>query len=253
MFFLISKLFWMAATPTTALLGLTIVGAVLLGARGWRAGRACVITGVGGLLLAGPLPLGAVLLQPIENRFPTLPEDVPAPAGIIVLGGSTDQTLTLARGRVTIRDAAERLTEAVVLSRRYPDARLVFTGGSAALAGIADTEAADARRLWVAMGVPDARITTEDRSRNTDENVRFAKVVVQPQPGQRWVLVTSAFHMPRAVALFRANDWPVDRRSGRLPHTRRSRRLAPHARCHGRVGSAPIWRCANGSALWSIG
>ncbi len=209
MFFVISKLAWAALAPVSLMLGMAAIGAALLVAGLWRTGRALTVIGVGALVVTGVLPIGSLLLQPIEDRFPPLPDATPAPTGIVVLGGSTDQALTLARGRVTIREAGERLTEAVVLARRFPQARLVFSGGSAALAGSADTEAADARRLWTAMGVPDARITTEDRSRNTDENVRFTEAIVQPQPGELWILVTSAFHMPRAMALFRANDWPV--------------------------------------------
>lgn len=209
MFFLSAKLLWAVSAPITLLLALMGLGTILLWGRAARLGRALVGTGFGLLCLVGIMPVGGMLLRPLEDRFPPFPETAPAPDGIIVLGGSTDQELAMARGRVTIADAGDRMTEGVVLALRYPKARLVFSGGSAALRGSIDTEAADTRRLWTAMGIPDDRIVLEDRSRDTDENVRFSKRIVAPQPGQRWVLVTSAYHMPRAVALFRANDWPV--------------------------------------------
>lgn len=209
MFFVISKLFWLLAAPSTVLLGLVAVGAALLAVGRIGAGRGLALAGAVGLVAAGVLPTGALLLRPIEDRFPRPAADLAAPTGIIVLGGSTDETLALARGRVTIVDAADRLTEAVALARRFPAARLVFTGGSGALMGSALTEAADVHRLWLDMGVPASRITVEDRSRNTDENVRFTKALVAPEPGQLWLLVTSASHMARSVALFRANNWPV--------------------------------------------
>lgn len=209
MFFLISKLFWLVAAPSTVLLGLTTVGAVLLASGRARAGRGFALAGAAGLVVAGVLPTGALLLRPIEDRFPRPAADLAAPTGIIVLGGSTDGAIALARGRVTIVDAAERLTEAVALARRFPAARLVFTGGSGLLGGSVRSEAADVLSLWLDMGLQESRITVEDRSRNTDENVRFTQAIVRPEPGQRWLLVTSASHMARSVALFRANGWPV--------------------------------------------
>lgn len=197
------------AAPSTVLLGLVTTGAVLLAVGRTRSGRAVAILGAVGLLVGGVLPSGALLLRPIEDRFPRPGTDLAPPTGIIVLGGSTDERLALARGRVAIVDAADRMTEAVMLARRFPAARLVFTGGSGVLGGTVLSEAADVHRLWLDLGIPDSRITLEDRSRNTDENVRFTQAIVRPEPGQRWLLVTSAFHMARSVALFRANGWPV--------------------------------------------
>ena len=142
MFFLLSKTLWMLTAPVTLLMLLVLCGA-LMGCFGRggaaRAGRGLTLAGVVALLLCGTLPLGTLLLRPLEDRFSRLP-DTPPPDGIIVLGGSTDQAIAATRGRVTIVDAADRMTEAVVLARRYPAARLVFTGGSNALAGSDLTE-----------------------------------------------------------------------------------------------------------------
>ncbi|WP_131116201.1 YdcF family protein [Lichenihabitans psoromatis] len=211
MFFLVSKLLWVIAAPVTLMVLVALGGALLSFSPGRfaRVGRRVALAGTVLLLAGGVLPVGTLLLRPLEDRFPQPPADLPAPTGIIVLGGSIDQTIAASRGRITISDAADRMTEAVILGRRYPDARLVFTGGANALAGSALTEAADARRLWIEMGIAPERITTEDRSRNTDENARFTKAILQPQPGERWLLVTSAYHMPRAIGLFRANGFPV--------------------------------------------
>lgn len=212
MFFLLSKLAWMLTAPVTVLLLLALVGMglVLFGTggaalAGARVAFACVLL----LLACGALPLGAAVVRPLEDRFPRAPADLPEPAGIIVLGGSTDEVVTAARGRVTIASGAERITEAVTLARRYPGARLVFSGGSGSVTGIERTEAQDTRSLWIAMGVAPERITVEDRSRNTDENARFTRALVHPEPTQTWLLVTSAFHMPRAMGLFRANGFEV--------------------------------------------
>src|SRR5207248_10072596 len=58
-------------------------------------------------------------------------------------------------------------------------------------------------------GVAENRIVLEERSRSTHENAVFAKELIRPSTAETWILVTSAFHMPRAVASFRAVDWPV--------------------------------------------
>lgn len=217
MFFVLSKVLWIVAAPTNLLLGLALVGA-LAGLRGRRWGRRLVVGAASALLLCGVLPVGRVVLRPLEDRFPQPALDGPAPAGIIVLGGAIQQVIGAARGQVTIAEAATRVTAGAVLARRFPEARLVYTGGSNALVSEIGGEAEDARRLWVDLGVDPARILVEDRSRNTDENARFTRDLLRPRPGQRWLLVTSAYHMPRAVGLFRRAGLdvvpdPVDYRS----------------------------------------
>lgn len=218
MFFVLSKVLWLAAAPANLLLILAIAGAgaCRLGARRW--GARLLALGLAGLLIGGVSPLGRLLLRPLEDRFPPFVAPGDAPDGIIVLGGAIDQVVSAARGRIAIVDAAPRLTEAVALARRYPQARLVYTGGSAALVAEIGGEAAEARTLWIDLGIDPSRIAIEDRSRNTAENAAFTRALLDPRPGQRWILVTSAYHMPRSVGLFRSAGFqvipdPVDYRS----------------------------------------
>ena len=209
MFFVVSKIVWFVVAPLNALVFLFILGQVL-GATGWRrAGRTATWGALAGLLLVGFSPVGVLLMRPLEDRFPQPPADLAAPTGIVVLGGSTDEVISAARDQVTIADAATRVTAAVELARRFPTARLVFSGGSGTLLLRQRTEAEDTRRVWISMGVAPDRITTEDRSRNTDENARFTADLIRPKAGERWLLVTSAVHMPRAMGLFRAVNFPV--------------------------------------------
>lgn len=209
MFFLVSKLVWFVLGPANLLVFLLILGGagVLTGYR--RVGCWLLGAGIAGFVAIGFTPLGSFVLRPLEDRFPQPPHDMPPPDGIVVLGGSTDEVISAARDQATISDAATRVTAAVELARRYPAARLVFSGGSGRLLPHARTEAEDTRRLWIGLGVAPERITLEDRSRNTDENARFTTALVQPAPNTRWLLVTSAFHMPRSVGLFRAAGFPV--------------------------------------------
>lgn len=209
MFFVVSKILWFIAAPVNALLFLLAI-AVGLSVTGYRRGAAR-LAGFATvcLLIIGFLPVGAFLLLPLESRFPQPPADMPPPAGIIVLGGSTDEVISDARDQVTVVDAATRITAGVELARRFPKARLVFSGGSAALLLKRRTEAEDTARLWIGLGVQPDRITVEDRSRNTYENAVFTHDLIKPKPGEAWLLVTSAYHMPRAVGLFRAVGFPV--------------------------------------------
>lgn len=217
MFFIASKVLWFVAAPATLLMLGAIAGAWLV-PRGAGLGRALALACSGALLLVSVAPIGALLIEPLEDRFPPPPADMPAPYGIVVLGGAIDDDASAARGQTTFDEGAARLTEAVVLARRYPQARLVYTGGSASLVNSHSREAAEARKLFVALGVDPARIEIEDKSRNTDENARFTAALVHPQPDQTWLVVTSAFHMPRSMGLFRkagfaARAYPVDYRS----------------------------------------
>lgn len=112
----------------------------------------------------------------------------------------------MARGNVALNDAAERITAVAELARRYPNARIVFTGGTGSLR----PDAPVAVKEFEALGIAHDRITAEEQSRNTIENAVFSRLVAQPKPGERWLLVTSAFHMSRAIAAFRAGGFPVE-------------------------------------------
>ncbi len=173
-------------------------------------GATLALTAILILLAAATLPLGMLLIAPLENRFPLPPPDLPPPEGIIVLGGAINDHASAARQETIFDEGGERLTEAVVLAKRYPQARLVYTSGSSSFTGATSTEALQARKFMSQMGIAPERVMIEDKSRNTDENARFTAAIVHPEPSQRWMVVTSAFHMPRAMGLFeKAGFHPV--------------------------------------------
>jgi uncharacterized SAM-binding protein YcdF (DUF218 family) len=203
MFFIASKIFWFFAEPVSLAVAVGVL-AILLGfTRFAQAGRALMVGAI--ITLAAELltPLGAVVLRPLENRFQAPPPGLPAPAGIIVLGGAVDTEKMEARGQVYLTVDAARMTTGVELARRYPTAQLVYTGGATGLLGEGPTDAIGARKLWLSLGVPPERMTFEAKSRNTWENGLFTRDLVKPKPGETWLLVTSAWHMPRSVGIFR--------------------------------------------------
>ncbi|HLZ06455.1 MAG TPA: YdcF family protein [Bradyrhizobium sp.] len=209
MFFALSKTLGVMLLPTNFLVGLGVVGLLLLTTRFARAGRRLLIVSVGLLALCAFSPLGSLLLYPLESRFPQW-DAVRAPDGIIVLGGPIDADLSVEYDRPVIRSAADRIVAAAALARRYPNARIIFTGGSPNLISHDAREADYAGTIFESLGVDKARLTMERRSRNTYENALFTKELAQPKPGERWLLVTSAYHMPRSVGLFRKVGFPVE-------------------------------------------
>jgi len=230
MFFIASKALWFFAAPSALLMLGALIGAMFASRRG---ARLAVIGCLVALLAIGAAPLGALLIGPLENRFPSPRADLPAPYGIVALGGAIDDDISRARGQTTFDEGAERLTETAILARRYPSARIVYSGGSNSLAGRPSSEAEEARNLLAAMGVDAQRITLETRSRNTDENARFTAAIVHPQPDQNWLIVTSAYHMPRAMGLFRKAGFnaiadPVDYRTMGRPADWRPNANLPH-------------------------
>ena len=206
--FVISKLLWLVAAPSTLLLLLAWAGLLLL-RRHRRLGLLCLLVSIGTFTIIAFLPAGPLMLGQLENRFPSvkvLPANV---TGIIVLGGAVDPDVSAARGMPTLNTDAERMTALVYLSRQYPNAVLAFTGGSGELVHGAMTEADVAREIFGELGVNQDRIVYESKSRTTYENAVLLKKQLNPQPGQLWLLVTSAWHMPRAVGLFRHAGWTV--------------------------------------------
>jgi uncharacterized SAM-binding protein YcdF (DUF218 family) len=213
-----SKLFWLVAEPGSLLLSMLLLGTLLLFTPWQGAGRALVLLAAAATAAVALLPVGQMALKPIEDRFPpplVLPDKVD---GILVLGGVVDEYVIGKRGipKSLVAAGSPRLDAFILLARRYPQAQHVFTGGSISLIKGRDTEADVVRRIFARLGIDTTRIAWEDRSRNTWENARFSHDMLKPEPGQTWLLITSARHMPRAIGTFRQAGWsglvpfPVD-------------------------------------------
>lgn len=206
MLFALSKLLWWIARPSLLLVLVTVLG-VLLSRR--RAGRIVALIGAMPLLAAALMPVGSWLQAPLEDRFPPVREVPSHVDGIVVLGGTIEPALTRAHGMPALNDSAERFTAFVALARRFPDAKLIFSGGSGSLVPGGTAEADIAKPLLADLGLDPARILFDRDSRNTYENAVDARRLADPQPRQVWVLITSAAHMPRAVGCFRRAGWSV--------------------------------------------
>jgi uncharacterized SAM-binding protein YcdF (DUF218 family) len=223
MFFYIAKILWFLLQPSTLIALLIGYGSILIWT-GWaRWGRRFVSAGAILLLIAGLSPLGNALILPLEDRFPRADLDrPPPPVGFIVLGGAEDRLVGAARNAPALNESAERVVEAVMLTNRFPDAKIAFSGGEAGVLYAADSEAEGATALFTELGVARDRLILEAAARDTYENAVLLKKKLAQRgdlgAGSRWLLITSAYHMPRAMGAFRqagfdVEAWPVDYRT----------------------------------------
>lgn len=221
MFFVASKTFWFFCQPSSLIALLLIAGFGLARSlRFQKLGSRMVWTGLALLLLCGLGPVSNMLILPLEQRFANHSaklSDQPV-AGIIVLGGYEDGRSSKRRGTLHLNEAAERLTETARLAHRLPHLPVIVSGGSGVIL-LEDEPAAEAIGAYLqSIGIAPTRIKLEAKSTTTYQNATFTRDLVQPKPDQRWYLVTSAAHMPRSVAAFRAQGfnvvpWPVDFRT----------------------------------------
>lgn len=217
-FFVISKILGIF-TSAAGLLLLVLVAGFLLGFTRWQlAGRRLSAAGLVVALLITFLPVDEWLVAPLEKRFPADPVLPSAVDGILILGGAMDTLASSDWQQPQLNSAADRLTAGVMLARRYPNAVVIFTGGSGLMRYPNLREADFAEDFFLGQGLARNRVFFESASRNTSENATYSLRMADPQEDELWVLVTSASHMPRAVGAFCKQGWstvpwPVDHQS----------------------------------------
>jgi uncharacterized SAM-binding protein YcdF (DUF218 family) len=219
MFYFVSKIVWFFATPSNALIALALLGLFLMRSpKRAVLGKRMVTASVVLLLVAGLSPLGNALILPLEERFPAFAGDGGPVAGIIVLGGTYDTEATNVHGQMALNETGERLIALGDLARRYPAATIVYAGGGSEFTPDTTPEATLVEKTAGALGIDPGRIAYERKSLNTFQNALYAKEIAKPKEGERWLVVTSAFHMPRTMGVFRAVGfevvpYPVDYRT----------------------------------------
>lgn len=202
-FFPLSRIAWFLLAPSRLVLWLVLATTLLVLARRDQAARMCAVLAAFVLVLFGVVPVSTWLARGLENQYPrgALPSHVD---GILTLGGGLNTPRLLARQAPAAESSEARLVSTFELARQHPEARVVFSGG---WGRFPDTEAA--RYGFAQMGLDPQRLTLEDRSRDTFENLSFSQRLVHPQPGETWVLATSAIQMPRAMAVARRLGWTL--------------------------------------------
>ena len=208
-FWVVSKIAWALIAPETLLLFLMILSVALLWTRYNKQGRILISSTVLIIAMVSVLPFSYWILRPLEDRF-AVPEKLPDRVdGVIVLAGAEDISVTAARGQPSFHGGGERLTTFVWLAHVYPDAVLLFAGGSGSLTDQENKPSTVASKVFSQIGLDPKRVRYESDSKNTSENALKSYELIKPTPDKRWILVTSAFHMPRSVGLFRKVGWNV--------------------------------------------
>ena len=191
------------------LLGLLVLATAVLGLlkrRRLMLALQCVLVLL--VIVLGLLPGGTWLALPLETWFPANPALPDHVDGIVLQGGTERIDQSDAWGQPTLSDPTPVMA-LVALARRYPDAKLVFTGGKAPGARSSLSEAAVVHDFLVEFGFDADRVIYEDRSSNTEENALFTHAMIQPKSNERWILVAQAMSLPRSVATFRGAGWDV--------------------------------------------
>lgn len=201
-----------------------------------RAALYILMSGVGSLLVLGYSSLSTVLLSVLTERFPPGQATGDVPTGIIVLGGAIDPRISKRRRVVEVGACAGRIIAMIELAVRFSNCRILYCGGDESFVGASGSEAPLAAKLLCDLGIKADRIILDSESRTTAESAAQAYSIVQPKAEERWLLVTSAFHMPRAMGAFRAvhfdvEPFPVDWITGgagdaRVPFSKLSAGLA---------------------------
>lgn len=219
--FLISKLIWLVAQPLSIAF-LFAALAALLGLVGFRKlGSLSALISALVLFVTLYTTTGSLALQNLEDRY-TKPADPEALSCMIVLGGVFESEVTTARSGIEFNQAADRFVEALRLALKYPQSRILISGGDGSFSGVYEGEAQASERFFTAFGVPSDRMVKDNTSRTTYENTVNTTQLLEAAGLNNCALITSAFHMPRSVALFKkagisVTPWPVDfRTSGKV-------------------------------------
>ena len=195
---LVSRLFF----PVPVICELLLIGLALLWfTRRQKAGKVLVTAGTLLLLLLGNNHVSGIFLRTLEQRYPPLVlPSVPAASGrsdadihVVVLGSGYSPDARVDLDSRLSQDAVVRLVKGVRLCRKLDGCKLILSGGPPA-------SAQTMRSIALSLGIPQQEIILEENSYNTEQEARFIKPTVGTKP---FLLVTSASHMPRAMALFR--------------------------------------------------
>lgn len=206
--FILSKYLWAIFQPGNFLLILIIIGLVLYSFKKQKTAKTLYFLCSIVMIIISVIPISNWLIAPLENRFGkiTINKEI---NGIIVLGGSEQVHLSNNEIQMSFNGNIDRLLQFVYLGRKYPNAKMIFSGGNGSVIKSNYSESDVAKRFFDFVGFDTNRIVFEDQSRNTYENALFSKQMIKPSNKENWILITSAISMPRAVGCFRNLEWEV--------------------------------------------
>ncbi|MGI9399744.1 MAG: YdcF family protein [Rhizobiaceae bacterium] len=199
---MLSKLFWFFARPLNLLFILALFCAVAarLGYRRFARGLLVLIAITFVLIGFTQLPDWAVLKLETAIAMGELPEK---PEGIIVLGGGLTANAAAREADYAMGEASDRLIKGLELKQLFPDARFIYSGGAASFNPDAEPETTAAAQIISGLYGDGFDFELETKSLNTWQNAAYVAEMIDDTNSGEFLLVTSAFHMPRALGCFR--------------------------------------------------
>lgn len=208
-FFKLSKILWWLAAPDAILVILLLSGCLLLWLKAYKKTR-FLLTILSVLILGITIfPVGVWLLYPLEKRFMPVEQVAEPVDGIIMLGGAEHILESLAWRQAEMGEESERFFAFISLLKKHPTAKKVYSGGTGSVEHQEFKGSETAKRLLASQGLDVSGIIFESQSKNTYENGLYSKRLIRPEPGEKWILVTSALHMPRAYGVFLKLGWQI--------------------------------------------
>jgi uncharacterized SAM-binding protein YcdF (DUF218 family) len=209
--FWLPKLLDFVEQPLAWVLLLLLVALVLFWRRRQRAALRTVV--VATLLLAclGVEAVPEIILQRLEDAYPATTRSPGEFEGVLVLGGGLEGGIkAVERNQTLLGGSAERVTTAVALARDFPNLKIVLTGYAGVNQPGGLSEAQGTVRFFREQGLPTSRLIVEPAARNTAEIAENVKTITGIDPSKPWLLLTSAWNMPRALLAFRKAGWNVE-------------------------------------------
>jgi uncharacterized SAM-binding protein YcdF (DUF218 family) len=160
-------------------------------------------------IISAVMPTGSYLNYLLEKNYHSI-NYLPAKIdGILILSGATNPYLTKEHNQISLNGSVERLTESIILVKKYPDAKIIFSGGSGSLKYPDLNHTLVAKKFFNTMGINSNKIYYDNKSRNTYENILFAKKIANPKKNEKWLLVTSASHFSRSLGVAEKLEWKL--------------------------------------------
>ena len=209
MSFYLSKILWLIVNPFNIFIFITLFTMFLYFINFRRLSLIIYLINFIFIALISFFPIGSYLTYIIEKEFHTNTKIPKRVDGILILGGATNPLLFKEFDQISLNDSAERLVESVMIIRKFEKAKVIFSGGSGIVNRSDLGHSQVAKLFYKKMGVDINKIFFEDKSRNTHENIIYSKKIAKPKKNENWLLITSAFHMKRALLIAEKNNWKL--------------------------------------------
>ena len=209
MSFYLSKILWLILNPFNIFIFITLLSIFLYFIKLRRLSLIIFLINFVFIALISFLPIGSYLIYNIEKEYHSYIKPPDQVDGILILGGATNPLLYNEYHQISLNGSSERLVESVFIIKKFDKAKVIFSGGSG-LVNRPDLDHAQvAKSFYKKIGIETNKITFEDESRNTYENIIYSKKIANPKINENWLLITSASHMKRALLIADKNNWKL--------------------------------------------